>query len=230
MVELPGVTESDLEELWAEGIETSIRSPMPRFKISDTVIPVGLYFTVMGRYPDLYKSYFPIASRRATQQRRWELYPDLPLTNTTVAEDQEFVFRLNLKTHRRFYIPNEQQVEYAIRGRSLREEGGFGSIIPTEFYFPGDEDDLPHHAWIASNSGYETHEVRAPLPSLPLENSTNTFGLIHPIGNVFVRSAEGVLRGGSFSHGNGYTRSSKRVAGFAEERERSIGLRIAEDF
>lgn len=93
-------------------------------------------------------------------------------------------------------------------------------------------------AWVVDNSGGRTHPVREAVPGRNLEDSKNSFGLIHPVGNVWIRSAEGALRGGSFDHYAGRARSSHRfnhylvmprVHEFGEFRHASIGIRLVED-
>ncbi len=224
LLTLPEVTQADVAHLEQARVETSIRAPLRSFKISDTPISIGLYHAMMGHYPDLSQSHWPSdPGERDALRVRWQANPDLPLTNTTVAEDQAFIAALNARTGRHFRLPSASEVEYSIRGRSQ------GAITTTRYHFGDDDHEVPNRAWIDSNSGDQAHGVREPLPGRTLENSKNSFGLIHPIGNVCVRSAEGVVRGGSFADFGEFTQSSFRDGGDAGCRYADIGARLVED-
>ncbi len=246
LIALPAVTERDVEQLTAgvaaqEPRASSIH-PMAGFKISDTPVTIGLYHSVMGRYPDLGRSDTPrdLGPRRALLQS-WLDHPDLPLTNTTLAEDQAFVVQLNAKIaelhnklpHRypphQFRIPTESEVEYAIRGRTLVAGGETGAITATKYYFGDNFAEVKNRGWIHGNSGIQAHGVREPLPGRPLSDSKNAFGLIHAIGNVWIRSSEGVVRGGSFRDTGNLARSLFRDEDNATGRFHDVGLRLVED-
>jgi formylglycine-generating enzyme required for sulfatase activity len=180
-IDLPAVTQGDVQALSEAVEDTSIRVPFASFKIADALTSAGLFQAVMGDYPDNC-SEFEVA--------RWNANPELPVTSLTLAEMNAFLQKLSELTGRRFFIPSESQLEYAIRGRVSGVHGG--PIHTSLFYFGDNEDDLAQHAWIYSNAGGQVHGVREALPGLPLENSKNSFGLIHPIGNVWTRSKESV--------------------------------------
>lgn len=227
LLTLPAVTQADVDDLKAAGIETSITVPLRAFKISDTPVTIGLYHAVMGRYPDLSRSNWPREPAETEALRRgWEASPDLPLSNTTLEEDVAFVARLNGITGRHFRLPRESEVEYAIRGRV---SGQTGKITTTGFYFGDDSAELPKRAWFRTNSGLRAHGVRETLPGRGLEDSKNSFGLIHPIGNVWIRSSEGTIRGGSFYNATDSLRSSLRHSGNPVHRHAAIGTRLVED-
>ncbi len=221
---LPEVMQADVAHLEQTGVRTSIRAPFRSFKISDTPITIGLYHAVMGHYPDLSRSNNPKDHDHQDAQRaRWQVNPDLPLAYTTVAEDQAFVAALNARTGRHFRLPTESEVEYSIRGRAQ------GAITTTDYHFGNDDDEVRSRAWLYLNSGGQAHGVREPLPGRSLDDSQNSFGLIHPIGNVWIRSVEGVIRGGSFDYGMVNALSSNRYDGYVEYRCAFFGARLVED-
>ncbi len=224
LLTLPEVTQADVAHLQQAGVQTSIRAPLRSFKISDTPITIGLYHAVMGHYPDLGRSDYPTdLNARNALRARWQANPDLPLTNTTVAEDQAFIAALNARTGRHFRLPTESEVEYSIRGRAQ------GAITTTRYHFGDDAGEVRNRAWIHSNSGKQAHGVREPLPGRTLEDSKNSFGLIHATGNVLIRSAEGVARGGSFICDEANERSSNWSGGWLSFRGDHIGVRLVED-
>ncbi len=224
LLTLPEVTQADVTHLQQAGVQTSIRAPLRSFKISDTPITIGLYHAVMGYYPDLSRSNYPTdQGERDALRARWQANPDLPLTNTTVAEDQAFIAALNTRTGRHFRLPTESEVEYSIRGRAQ------GAITTTRYHFGNDGNEVRNRAWVHSNSGNQAHGVREPLPGRTLDDSRNSFGLVHAIGNVWVRSAEGVVRGGSFNAGDDNAQSFVRGDGLGESRYAFIGARLVED-
>jgi formylglycine-generating enzyme required for sulfatase activity len=218
------VTQADVTHLQQARVETSIRAPLRSFKISDTPMTIGLYHAVMGHYPDLNLSNWPTnPGEREALRARWQANPDLPLTNTTLAEDQAFIAALNSRTGRHFRLPTESEVEYSIRGRAQ------GAITTTTYHFGNDENEVPNRAWVYGNSADQAHGVREPLPGRTLDDSRNSFGLIHAIGNVWVRSAEGVVRGGSFNGDHAFTQSFLRYVGYGVYRNAVFGARLVED-
>ncbi len=229
MLTLPEVTQADVAHLQQAGVETSIRAPLISFKISDTPITIGLYHAVVGRYPDLSQSHWPTdTGRRNALRARWQADSDLPLTNTTVAEDKAFIADLNARTGRLFRLPTESEVEYSIRGRVVTGDQ-MGAITTSTYHFGNDDHEMRNRAWVKSNSGEQAHGVWEPLPGRTLDDSWNSFGLIHAIGNVWIRSSEGVVRGGSFYYYDDGTQSSYRRDGFAGFRYAYFSFRLVED-
>jgi hypothetical protein len=217
-IDLPAVTQGDVQALSEAVEDTSIQVPFASFKIADALTSAGLFQAVMGDYPDNC-SEFEVA--------RWNANPELPVTSLTLAEMNAFLQKLSELTGRRFFIPSESQLEYAIRGRVSGVHGG--PIHTSLFYFGDNEDDLAQHAWIYSNAGGQVHGVREALPGLPLENSKNSFGLIHPIGNVWTRSKESVTLGGAYDEGLWTCSAEFRLIGFPYECDKNVGFRLAEE-
>jgi formylglycine-generating enzyme required for sulfatase activity len=230
MLDLPQVTQAEVDALREAGVETSIQFPLNAFKISETPVTIGLYHAVMGRYPDLSEADAPLQpAERDAFRRRWIENPDLPLTHTTLAEDQVWVEKLNRKTRRHFRIPHESQLEYAIRGRVQESEGAWGGVTQTTYFWGNEGAEAQCRAWIAEQSGNQVHGVRERVPGAELKDVKNSFGLIYPVGNVFVRSVEGVIRGGAYCYGRWFTESSVRFRGAAGSRAPIIGLRLVEE-
>lgn len=221
---IPEVTQADVEHLQHAGVQTTITEPMEAYKISDVPVTIGLYRAIMGHYPDLEQVTYLTPEKRAEILARWKANPDLPLTFTTLDQDQAFVTRLRELTGRNLFIPDTRQVENAIRGRNSENQ-----ITTTRFHFGDNENEVANRAFIYSNSGNQAHGVHEALPGpgKTIEDSKNSYGLIHPIGNVWVRSSEGDIRGGAF-YDPWLAESSLRGEGFAESRYDNIGLRLAE--
>ncbi len=89
--------------------------------------------------------------------------------------------------------------------------------------------EVRNRAWLHANSGFQANGVREPLPGRILDDSRNSFGLIHAIGHVWIRSAEGVVRGGSFRTIIDSALSSFCYGGSGGYRYADIGSRLVED-
>ena len=211
---------------------------MPAFKIAEVRNSVGLYRAVMGKYPDLRQCFSSELKRAFRDQdvqnkyREWDANPDLPLVCTTSAEDDAFAVQLSQITGRRFSIASDIQNEYAIRGRERNGEGqALGNITNTKFYFGNADDEVKAKAFIFSNlltqgHAHLVHEV--PHGANPDEYK-NSYGLIHAVGNVFVRSSDGVLRGAAFNTlEERDARSSESTDGYARRRSDNIGSVLVE--
>lgn len=244
MLQIPAVSDADVgtlnEVLIGRGeVASSIRS-MPSFTISETPPTLGLYYAVMKRYPRWNESNWPSdPGGKQALLERWNENHELPLTNTTLAEDLEFVERLNLLTGRNFELPTEGQVEYVIRGRLRQPEdqaGGLptGAITTSKYHFGERDDDVDHRANVRSNSSIILEYMRPPLPvrqappGKSLDVTKNSFGLIHAIGNVWIRSREGITRGGSSDYYGSLARSSFRSTGDRDHRHFDISTRLVE--
>jgi len=220
---LPEVTAQEAAALVQVVPNTSIREAIPAFRVAQTKTPVGLYYAVYGSFPDLAQ----VSDRNLDKGQiiaKWKANPELPLTFTTSDDDIALANRLSEMTGRRFSVTTNAQNEYSIRGRALVGEKPTGSITTSTYYFGNEAAQLSNHAWFYSDSGGSTHGVN----ENPSEHS-HPFGLNQAIGNVFVRSSDGVLRGASFSYDSGwYAESSYSVEGSAGVRYGGIGSRLAE--
>ena len=162
--------------------------------------------------------------------REWDLNPDLPLVCTIPAEDIAFAERLSRITGRRLSILTDAKNEYSIRGRIINDDGSWGAITTTRFHFGGEEDQVRNRAFIWDNPltqrrPHGVHEIPEGHNGTLYRNS---FGLIHPIGNVWARSIEGVVRGGAYSSAAAGVDSSL-YRSFADDLQDDIGSRLAEE-
>jgi hypothetical protein len=228
LVVVPAVTEAEVatlrQELGARGVgeETKIVASQP-FLASGAKTWIGLYREVMGYYPDLQQVQGLSGQQRADILHRWEANPDLPLTYTTLAEDNAFAAELNRRSGRNFRVMRNLEVELVIRGK---KPNGVG-ITSTHHYFGNNRNEVQNHAFISSNSGDQAHGVHEHPPGAV----ANSLG-IYPLGNVWIRDSRGAIRGGGFN-------SDARCAesgfldfgdvGYAGYRDARIGSLLAED-
>ena len=154
---------------------------------------------------------------------------NLPVEMVSWDNCQTFISRLNNLTGKKFRLPSEAEWEYAARGgnrsRSYKYSGSNG---------------LSDVAWYIDNSGSKTHPVGSKSP--------NELGLYDMSGNVsewcsdwkgtYSSSSQTnptgpfsgeyhVNRGGSWRGGVGLCRSSCRYSNSPDDRNGSLGLRLA---
>jgi hypothetical protein len=235
-IELPPVTAGDIETLRANGPQHDARFktsivPMQAFMAAETETPIGLYKAVTGTYPHIVRKVpgfehanFPVAIYYTEEQvaaiyKEWDADPYLPLAHTTAQADSDFVEALSAITGRKISITSPSQNEYARRGRGLdARERPLGPITATQYYFGDAEADVTKRAFVKTNSGGKAHAVNEPLPNQSLDDSRNSFGLLHTVGNMqersFTKNTDGEiehvpdLRGGSYLYRVGLQRSA----------------------
>jgi hypothetical protein len=188
----------------------------------------------MGTYPDLSLVAWMNDAQRQEQYAAWKANPDLPLTHTIAAEDIAFAKRLSKLTGRRFVIMSNPQNEYMRRGRAGdTAQISQGNITTTKYHFGDNDAEVKNQAFISSNPLTQdrvrgVHEIPENAPAGAYRNVR---GFIHPIGNVYERSPDGVVCGSSFNSGESHARSSYSHDWFyAEDRYESMGSRLAEVF
>ena len=249
-IPLPQVTAQEARQLGqvlaARGEGTSIQAEegaaadavvIPAFKIADVKNSVGLYRAVMGSYPDLTRCHMhkPYGNYNAAdaqaQYRFWDANPDSPLVCTTSTMDVAFAAKLSQITGRRISIATNRQNEYSIRGRELNAQGkAVGAISTSKYYFGDSDDEVKSHAFICTNplTQERTHGVHEIPEMANPDDYKNAFGLYHPIGNVWVRSAEDEIRGGAFNLQEGCGESSLSSLWIHEMRTDTCGSRLVE--
>lgn len=241
-IELPEVTEEDVNHLIQAGIKTSIQ-PMKAFKAAETKTPIGLYKIVMGEYPPLSKCYRSIndlwrpftTEEEQARYRKWDKNPMLPLGCTTAAMDVEFTKKLSELTGRNITIMTGPQNEYMRRGRELVDGKPTGPITTTAYFFGSVSiaRKVQEHAMVSDfiPHGIKYEDVievdQAPAGRV-IEDYQNTFGIKHPTGLAGERDSLGVVRGGAFHNPAFHAQSSNQVTGWGEVPFETISSRFAE--
>jgi hypothetical protein len=225
---IPAVTQEDVDYLETHLknpkihiLRTKITHAMPAINTPASVVPIWLFIEMTRHYPEGF--YRLSAKEKEKTLKEWKENPDLPATFTTSADAKEFAKKLSQYTGRKFFIPNSAQVETMIRGRTDE-----GQITTTNYYFGNNE--VMNHAWI----GHKPNQLG--VRKMPERKKfTNSYGLIHPVGNVFVRSSEGYVHGGAYSSPAAHAYSSYSSMDFAksttrdESTGRTVGFRVAEE-
>ena len=117
------------------------------FYMGETEVTQSLWELVMGSNPSIFKG------------------DNLPVTNVSWNDCQEFIRKLNQKTGKNFRLPTEAEWEYAARGGE-KSNG----------YRYSGSNTLGSVAWCVDNSGRKSHEVKTKSP--------NELGLYDMSGNV----------------------------------------------
>ena len=188
------------------------RVTLSDYYIGETQVTQALWKAVMGGNPSNWKG------------------DNLPVEQVSWKRCQEFIKQLNKKTGKTFRLPTEAEWEYAARGG--RKSKGFK--------YTG-SDDIGKVAWYDGNSESKTHPVKTKI--------ANELGLYDMSGNVWewcqdwygsysnsaqtnpVGPSSGssrVLRGGSWYLNAGYCRVAYRGSFSPDDRDRSIGFRLAQ--
>lgn len=182
------------------------------FYIGETLVTQSLWKAVSGNFPFYFKG------------------DDLPVDNVSWDDCQAFIKKLNIETGLTFRLPTEAEWEYAARGgRESKDCKYAGSNI------------IGDVAWYNDNSGEATHKVKDKKP--------NELGLYDMSGNVlewcqdlydsdyYKKSpssnpcntswgADRVLRGGSWSIGEGSCRVYNRFSDRQNHRSPISGFRL----
>ncbi len=158
---------------------------------------------------------------------------NLPVTNVSWNQCQEFIRKLNSLTGERFRMPTEAEWEFAVRG-GTKSRG----------YKYSGSDNLDGVAWYSANSGNETHPVKT--------KASNELGLYDMSGNVWEwcedfydynaysshpstnpkgpSSGSGrVIRGGSYDNDTADCRGALRDYFNPSGRACNLGMRLAHD-
>ncbi len=184
------------------------------FQIGETEVSQALWREVMGSNPSTYKG------------------NDLPVTNITWEECQEFIKKLNDRTGKQFRLPTEAEWEFAARGGTASRG----------FMFSG-SDEVRSVAWHNRDSNRDHHNGPYAIKS----KDPNELGIYDMSGNVNewcqdwfgdytaepqtnpqgpATGKEHVYRGGSWWYYGMSCRVSRRNSGVKDVRG-VIGLRLA---
>lgn len=146
---------------------------------------------------------------------------DCPVTNKSINEIKEFIDKLNAATGKDFFLPSEEEWEYAARGGKESKKYEFsGSNI------------LEHVGWYKDNSqnNRKAREVDAPNSS----KVPNELGLWFMSGNVWEICKEYgseeeryILRGGSYDSDEEDCKVSSRIKLDLTHGYKQVGFRLA---
>ena len=184
------------------------------FYIGQTEVTQDLWRAVMGGYPSAVKD------------------KKSPVTNVSWEECQEFIYRLNRFTGRRFRLPTEAEWELAARGGRIRHG-----------YVYAGSNTLADVGWYDSNSAGRPHKVATLLPNeLKIyDMSGNVWEwcqdfwadsysgdyVLNPLGPV--SGTDKVLRGGSWMNIAANCRVSTRYSQPQDASGPTMGFRLAMD-
>ncbi|MBR1712751.1 MAG: SUMF1/EgtB/PvdO family nonheme iron enzyme [Alloprevotella sp.] len=156
---------------------------------------------------------------------------DLPVTNVSWEDCQQFIQKLNEMTGRKFRLPTEAEWEFAARGGNLSKGTQFA----------GGGDNHKNVAWCFDNAREKTHPVGRKTP--------NELGLYDMSGNVWewcndwyadypdsvmtdpqgpATGTERCDRGGAWDSTASSLRTSRRDCGKPTVRAVNVGFRLAE--
>jgi len=143
MIQLPAITEAALETLRKNDPKSLITESMSGFKVSSIPVSVGLYYRVMGHYPNLtLKPFISLSQYKAIWQiaeyhERWDANPEETLTITDPRENQEFIDRLNEKSGCHLALMSPEQEEYFRRVQLYGADHWNEESLPVEDEFSG---------------------------------------------------------------------------------------------
>ena len=187
---------------------------LDNFQIGETEVSQALWREVMGSNPSTYKG------------------NDLPVTNVTWEDCQEFIKKLNERTGKQFRLPTEAEWEFAARGGTASKG----------YMFSG-SDEVRSVAWHNRDSNRDRHNGPYSIKS----KDPNELGIYDMSGNVNewcqdwfgdytadpqtnpqgpATGKEHVYRGGSWWYYGMSCRVSRRNSGVKDVRG-VIGLRLA---
>ena len=187
---------------------------LDNFQIGETEVSQALWREVMGSNPSTYKG------------------NDLPVTNVTWEDCQEFIKKLNERTGKQFRLPTEAEWEFAARGGTASKG----------YMFSG-SDEVRSVAWHNRDSNRDRHNGPYAIKS----KDPNELGIYDMLGNVNewcqdwfgdytadpqtnpqgpATGKEHVYRGGSWWYYGMSCRVSRRNSGVKDVRG-VIGLRLA---
>lgn len=173
------------------------------FYICSTTVTFGQWHHIMGGSPNLGCK-------------------DRPATGISIKDIKEFIDRLNEKTGKHFFMPSEEQWEYAARGGRK-----------TENYLYSGSNNITEVAWCKDNSvgRQQTRDVSAPGGC---KKRPNELGLWFMSGNVWeicteygTNGEKYITRGGSYSSSDNDCQVSSRAKHELSNGNNEVGFRLA---
>ncbi len=191
--------------------EVSIQS----FSIGKFEVTQGQWFLIMGETPSRFKG------------------RDLPVDKVSWDDVQEYLFKLSMKTGKKYRLPSEAEWEYAARAGSQ-----------TAYPFGDDLKLSSDYAWSAENANRQPHQVG--------EKKPNKFGIHDMQGNVLEwtqdcwnsnyvgapndgspwmsgQCVSRVVRGGAWGRTDEMMRSARRFSYTTNARIEEQGFRVVRD-
>jgi len=217
----PATTKSDQSD------ETPHTVSVSGFQMEVTDVTQMQYFKIMGKNPSSFKTqaYCP----NSFTSDGGGMCPNNPVESVSWNDAQNYINKLNAGNDGFNYrLPTEAEWEYAARAGTN-----------TTYSFGDSASTLGDYAWIDSNSGSKTHEVKTKKP--------NAFGLYDMHGNVWQwvqdwygnydvndstnpkgasSGSSRVLRGGSWKYDAGGARSAFRYSGSPGNSNDGAGFRL----
>jgi len=217
----PATTKSDQSD------ETPHTVSVSGFQMEVTDVTQMQYFKIMGSNPSRFKTqaYCP----NSFTSDGGGMCPNNPVETVSWNDAQNYINKLNAGNDGFNYrLPTEAEWEYAARAGTN-----------TTYSFGDSASTLGDYAWIDSNSGSKTHEVKTKKP--------NAFGLYDMHGNVWQwvqdwygnydvndstnpkgasSGSSRVLRGGSWKYDAGGARSAFRYSGSPGNSNDGAGFRL----
>ncbi len=210
MVEVQGGTFTMGSDVFS-GKKPAHSVTLSSYHIGETEVTQALWQAVMGKNPSKFKG-----NKYPVERVSWE-------------DCQKFIKKLNKITGKQFRLPTEAEWEFAARGGNL-----------SKGYLYSGSDNLDDVAWFRDNSGGTTHNVAT--------KGSNELGLYDMSGNVWEWCSDWdgpyssiaqtnptgpstgslrVLRGGCWFSYDGFCRVSGQGGSSPDDRDSSLGLRLA---
>ena len=160
----------------------------------------------IGKYPITQAQYESVMGVNPSE---FQGNPQNPVEQVSYDDAIAFCEKLSKMTGKNYRLPTESEREYACRAGTT-----------TDYCFGNDANQLEDYAWYYDNSQKTTHPVGQKLP--------NAWGIYDMHGNVWERTQEAKLRGGSWGSYPAFCRSAFRFNLFRRDyRIFNNGFRVA---
>lgn len=193
---VPELTQEEYEKFRAEverrGGTTQLTGPLPGFWAPRPVVSIGLAKALLGHLPTgLAQNRFDSPNAFGEALAEWKEHPDFPALYLELQDAQAVADKINHELglrDSRFQVPSDQELELLIRGRDAH-----GHVTVTDYYFgdfasPGPRLRVPAEfqkmIWCGKGKKLGVRERPGQ------KGYVNSFGIIHPVGNVALKSAD----------------------------------------